>query len=146
MTAVVRFEDTLGAVRLDLQAGVSRVMAEFSIGDEQLDITTLAQTPHGEVDVAYNPKIAEMLVPLNISGTWAAMRAFHGLLKIELQRPTNILRYIPEGSSDNYLADTFRSFVPTLFNGGEDPTAVGRTQLNCVIRRAPALRGAASFI
>jgi hypothetical protein len=144
--AMVRFEDAGGGVRLDLQAGVSRVLAEFSIGDEQLEAVTLAQPPHGEIDVAYNSKIAEMLVPLLVQGTWAAMRDFHGLLATELRRATNILRYIPAESSDNYLIDTYRSAVPSLFNAGEDPSAVGRTRLNLIIRRSPELRGAAAYI
>jgi hypothetical protein len=144
--AVVRFESLAEVLRLDLQAGVCRVGAEFNPGDENLEITTLGQPPYGEVDVAWQPKITEMLLPLRLEGTWAAMRDFHGLLAVELGRPTNVIRYVPAGSSDIYFFDTFRSFVPTLHGGTEDPTAVGRTIIRPIIRRVSPARGAAPYI
>lgn len=150
--AILRFETSGGAVQLNLNSATGfQVMAGFHLGDEAGQFSTLSQEPHGEIQVAFTPMIAEMLVPLRFAPglSWTTKRTLHASLATELKKATNIIRYAPPpGGTEEYLIDTYRSFVPTLFNGfeGEGPSQGGPTVFNVIIRRASEMRGAAAYI
>ena len=123
MAIVLRFEDSLGNVRLDLNTTTGFALGEgLDLGTNDLEESWLSMMPYpGAVLAASRRAVAKMFIPLLLlpQANYAAMEALMFSLQDELDRATNILRFQPDGAAAAVVYNTFRAPQPSLFRGQE---------------------------
>lgn len=121
--SILRFVDTdLTTVRLDLNDGIDFTFGEgLDLGEPGLEKTSLgAPGVNGEDRTSDKRMNTTVTIPLTILPRLDIdeIDALYDLLRVELERPTNILERRRLGSSTSLFMDTFRAdFLPTMERG-----------------------------
>lgn len=128
MPTVARFRDEAGATRLSFNDPAGFVLTRgFDLGQAPLEQVWLSQQPYdGATLAASSYGIAQITVPVWLSkqANLAAVKSLMATLKTELERPTNLFEFIPDGGvapGDTHLFDTYRSPLPSFFRGQGGP-------------------------
>lgn len=152
--AILRFENPAdNAIRLDIMDPAGWQTGKgLDLGRSIITGRVLAQPPFdGELPVGqYRPNV-EMRIPVYLApqDTWAEIKALYDALATELDRAANQLRFRPRADAGDYLFDTFRADIPSMFRGQQaHPALLGSDAepMELIIRRKPIVRGAGSFV
>lgn len=154
MATILRFEDSVGAVRLDLNDTAGFQFGRgFSLGTADVEHTWLGAFPHpGAISATQRRPIAEVQLPLilNPQASFNAMATKMAALATELDRETNIIRFHPDGATSPWYIDTYRAAIPSLIRGQDAPPVwsllLDPLEIPLVIPRKPLLRGAGAYL
>lgn len=77
----------------------------------------------GQISLGDHYVTAQAFLPVIITqqATWDDVEDLHQLLTVELSKKKNKIRWVPDGSSSEYIIRTYRTHVPPLQRGQDAP-------------------------
>lgn len=153
MSTSLAFTASYGpGLNLNSPTGFQLVAPGVWFEDLDVDRKWLSQPPHpGAVSAGDGRSIRIMHVHIRMTkqSSVAAMKTLQESLNAELDRKVNEISWTPDGWPDDYLIDTYRAPLVSLFRGQEIVPTQRKQDLEAIelkIPVHPVFRGAGQYI